>query len=90
MRGFRYFSYSSKITINILNTITITVVLGIKKAQQLSLIGYYMEWEVISEQVPEKGAEVSFLDNAEFTPLELLKNGSDKRQVNTISVFQIN
>lgn len=49
-----------------------------------------MEWEVISEQVPKKGAEVSFLDNAEFTPRELLKNGSDKRQVNTISVFQIN
>lgn len=49
-----------------------------------------MEWEVISENVPKKGAEVSFLDNAKLTPLELHMNGSNQRQVNTIIVFQIN
>lgn len=67
VRGFRHLSYNSKVTISILDTIILTAVLSTKEAQRLSLIGHYLEWEVISEQVPKRDDEVSFLDNVKFT-----------------------
>lgn len=89
MRVFRYFSHHSKVAINTLDTVILTMVLSIKNIQRLSLIGHYVECEVILEQVPKKGAEIPFFDNVKFTPLEGVRNGSYTRQVNIIIVLQI-